>query len=138
VAAEPSPLAVRDRLDEIVDPCSEARGTDISIVEMGLLKRIEIDDGAVRIELRITSPSCMMVGYFIEQANERVGSLPGVESVTLETDAGLSWNDGLLSEDAKKRRERHQRALAERYRRERDAKPVPTAAVSSKESTTGR
>jgi metal-sulfur cluster biosynthetic enzyme len=115
---EPSPLAVRERLDDIVDPCSEARGTDISIVEMGLLKRIEIDEGAVHVELRITSPSCMMVGYFIEQAQRRVGTLEGVEEVTLSTDAGLSWTDDMMAESAKRRRREHQQALAERYEAE--------------------
>lgn len=112
------PLAVREKLDGIVDPCSEARGTDISIVEMGLLKRIEVDGGAVHVELRITSPSCMMVGYFIEQAQERVGALPGVEEVTLSTDAGLAWREEMMADSAKERRREHQAALAERYRRE--------------------
>ena len=118
---EPSPLAVREKLDEIVDPCSEARGTDISIVEMGLLKRIEVDGGTVHVELRITSPSCMMVGYFIEQAQERVGALEGVEEVTLSTDAGMRWTDDMMAESAKERRREHQRALAERYEQERPA-----------------
>jgi metal-sulfur cluster biosynthetic enzyme len=122
---DPSPLAVRERLDEIVDPCSEARGTDISIVEMGLLKKIEIDDGTVHVELRITSPSCMMVGYFIEQAQERVGGLPGVEEVTLSTDAGLSWRDEMMSEGAKERRRKHQQALAEQYEKGETAAAVP-------------
>lgn len=128
MSAEPSPLAVRNRLDQIVDPCSEARGTDISIVEMGLLKKIKIEDGTVHIELRITSPSCMMVGYFIEQANERVGSLPGVDDVTLETDAGLSWREEMMSEDAKEQRREHQQALSDRYHEEQGATataPVP-------------
>ena len=115
---DPSPLAVREQLDDIVDPCSEARGTDISIVEMGLLKSIEVRDGEVHIDLRITSPSCMMVGYFIEQAQERVGSLEGVEEVTLSTDAGMDWREEMMSEDALERRAEHQQALADRYEEE--------------------
>lgn len=117
--SEPDPLAVREQLDEIIDPCSEARGTEISIVEMGLLKRIEVEDDTVHIELRITSPSCMMVGYFIEQAQERVGGLAGVEEVTLSTDAGMRWTDDMMAESAKERRREHQRLLAERYEQER-------------------
>lgn len=124
MGAKPSPLAVRDELDEIVDPCSEARGTDISIVEMGLLRKIEIEDGTVHIELRITSPSCMMVGYFIEQAQERVGTLPGVEDVTLETDAGFNWRDDMMAPEAKERRRTHQQALAEKYSGEQPQTPV--------------
>lgn len=129
-SSEPDPLAVREELDGIIDPCSEARGTDISIVEMGLLRKIEIDDGVVEIELRITSPSCMMVGYFIEQANERVGALPGVEEVTLETDAGFSWRDDMMAEEAKERRHKHQAALAERYRNERESTAARAASIS--------
>jgi metal-sulfur cluster biosynthetic enzyme len=128
--SEPSALAVREKLDRIVDPCSEARGTDISIVEMGLLKRIEIEEGVVDVELRITSPSCMMVGYFIEQANERVGTLPGVEEVNLRTDAGLSWREGMMSETAKERRREHQAALAERYGQQADLAATRAAPVS--------
>ena len=115
---DPSPLAVREQLDDIVDPCSEARGTDISIVEMGLLKSIEVADRQVHIDLRITSPSCMMVGYFIEEAQKRVGSLDGVEEVTLETDAGMDWREEMMSEDALARRALHQQALADRYEEE--------------------
>lgn len=124
MATDLSPLAVREELDEIIDPCSEARGTNISIVEMGLLRKIEINDGTVHIELRITSPSCMMVGYFIEQAQERVGTLPGVDEVTLETDAGFNWRDDMMAPEAKERRRNHQQALAEKYEAEQTAPSV--------------
>jgi metal-sulfur cluster biosynthetic enzyme len=58
----------------------------------------------------------MMVGYFIEEAEARVGALDGVEEVTLSTDAGLSWREDMMSEAALDRRAEHQAALAERYR----------------------
>lgn len=128
-----SALAVRERLDEIVDPCAEARGTDISIVGMGLLKSIEVDGGSVHVELRITSPSCMMVGYFIEEAQARVGSMEGVEEVTLSTDAGISWREDMMSAEAKARREEHQAALAERYRAEREAREASGGTVTAAE-----
>ncbi|WP_336327866.1 metal-sulfur cluster assembly factor [Halovenus sp. HT40] len=111
-------LQARNRLDEIVDPCSEARGTDISIVEMGLLKSIDVSDGHVHIDLRITSPSCMMVGYFIEQAEKRVGALDGVEEVTLTTDAGMDWREEMMAESALEQRQEHQQALADKYKQE--------------------
>jgi len=88
---------------------------------MGLLKKIEIDDGTVNIELRITSPSCMMVGYFIEEANKRVGRWEGVNDVQLETDAGFSWREEMMSDTAKQSREEHQQVLAEQYRKEQSA-----------------
>ena len=97
---------------------------------MGLLRKIEIDEGVVHIELRITSPSYMMVGYFIEQADEWVGSLPGVEEVTLETDGGLSWREDMMAEEAMTRRRKHQAAVAERYRQEQSAPSGQTVSAS--------
>lgn len=94
---------------------------------MGLLKRIEIEEGTVHIELRITSPSCMMIGYFIEQAQDRVGELEGVEEVTLETDAGMQWRDDMMTPEAKRRRREHQQALADRY----ESSEQPPASVSA-------
>lgn len=125
-------LQARNRLDEIVDPCSEARGTDISIVEMGLLKSVDVSDGHVHIDLRITSPSCMMVGYFIEQAEKRVGALDGVEEVTLTTDAGMDWREEMMAESALEQRREHQQALADKYKQEQSdseaqAQSVPIA-----------
>lgn len=122
-------LQARNRLDEIVDPCSEARGTDISIVEMGLLKSIEVSDGHVHIDLRITSPSCMMVGYFIEQAEQRVGALDGVEEVTLSTDAGMTWREEMMAEEALEQRQEHQQALADKYQQEQTDSETPAPSI---------
>lgn len=85
---------------------------------MGLLKSIDVSDGHVHIDLRITSPSCMMVGYFIEQAEKRVGALDGVEEVTLSTDAGMDWREEMMAESALEQRQEHQQALADKYKRE--------------------
>ena len=42
----------------------------------------------------------MMVGNFVEQAQRHVGTLLGVEELMLETDAGFSWRDEIVSETA--------------------------------------
>jgi metal-sulfur cluster biosynthetic enzyme len=60
----------------------------------------------------------MMVGYFIEQAEQRVGSLDDVEEVTLSTDAGMNWREEMMAEQALEQRREHQQALADRYKQE--------------------
>lgn len=71
-------------LDEIKDPCSLAAGTPLGLAEMGLVKEIRIGvDGAVAVNLRLTSPFCHMIGFFKTEAIARIGRLPGVVSVTL-------------------------------------------------------
>ena len=96
---------VRDALREVVDPCSTATGSNLDIVEMGLVKNIQVNDGDVRVEMRLTTPACHMVPYFIEEIEERVGALSGVESVEVETDDGMGWNTEMMSEEAKEKRQ---------------------------------
>lgn len=100
-----SEARVRDALREIVDPCSAANGSNLDIVEMGLLKSVEIDKGDVRVKMHLTTPACHMVPYFIEEIEERVGALSGVESVEVETDDGMEWNEDMMSEEAKGKRQ---------------------------------
>ena len=96
---------IRDALRGIVDPCSAANGSNLDIVEMGLVKNIQVNDGDVRVEMRLTTPACHMVPYFIEEIEERVGALSGVESVEVETDDGMEWNTEMMSEEAKEKRQ---------------------------------
>lgn len=98
--------AVHAVLDTIIDPCSAANGTDLSIVEMGLLDDIRIQDGHVDVDLMVTSPMCTMIPYFIKEIRRDVGELDGVESVEVAADNGLEWVPSMMSDDAKERRRR--------------------------------
>lgn len=111
----PSQVAVRRRLRRVVDPCSAARGLDHDVIEMGLLDGIEIDGRDVTVHLRLTTPACLMVTNFVEQLDEHVGSLPDVDSVSLETDAGLNWRPDDMSERARAERGEYLDRLEERY-----------------------
>ena len=112
---------VCERLREVVDPCSAATGSNLDIVEMGLVKSVDVDDGHVDVEMRLTSPMCHMVPYFYEEVESGVGDLDGVGSVELDTDAGFEWSDELLSEDAKRKRQAVLDEQAARYEAERSA-----------------
>ncbi|SEH17226.1 Metal-sulfur cluster biosynthetic enzyme [Natronorubrum sediminis] len=107
---------ILERLDEIVDPCSAANGTDLSIVSMGLIEEIDIDGSHVTVSMHLTTPFCMQIPFFIDEVEDRVGSLEGVESVTLETDSGIEWSQDMMSEDACRKREQRTQARADRYR----------------------
>jgi metal-sulfur cluster biosynthetic enzyme len=107
---EPQPIdqlrsSIRARIDEIGDPCSVATGTPMGLVEMGLIKQVDIDpDGAVRVDMRLTSPSCYQLGYFSTEIERRVGALPGVSGVEVTYDRGLDWTPSMMSSEAKERR----------------------------------
>lgn len=114
-AEPPTPGAVRERLRSVVDPCSAAVGTDIDVVELGLIEAVTVEGNAVTVSMRLTSPGCLMVEYFAREVDEAVGALPGVERVTLETDAGFEWHRGMMESSARAKRQRRRRKLRERY-----------------------
>ncbi|OLZ39167.1 hypothetical protein A6E15_17300 [Natrinema saccharevitans] len=106
---------IRERLDEVVDPCSAANGTDLSIIEMGLLDAVDIDEGHVTVSMRLTTPFCMQLPYFVEEIDERVGAIEGVTSVTLETDEGVDWHTGMMAEEAQQQRQKRKAARRAEY-----------------------
>src|SRR4051794_15361136 len=107
-----SEAAVLGCLNTIGDPCSAAHGQSMGIVDMGLIERLAIDPaGHVEIRIRLTSPCCGMVGYFIEEAKSRVGALAGVADVAVEADHGLDWSPSMMSEEAQRRRRARLRSL---------------------------
>jgi len=76
MSTPPSPAEVLDALRPIVDP---DLGKDI--VELGFVKNLQIDGGAVSFEIELTTPACPVKAEFEKAARERVLALPGVERV---------------------------------------------------------
>lgn len=120
--ADATEARVRDALREVVDPCSAATGSCLDVVQMGLVKRVGVEDGAdgahVEIDLRLTTPMCHQVPYFYEAIEGTVGDLEGVASATLATDHGMEWTEDMLSEEAKRKRQAVFEDQEARYRRE--------------------
>ena len=87
----------------IVHPCSAATGMPLSIVDMGLVRHVEIDGDEVRVELRLTSTLCHQVPYFLMEIEHPVGAVDGVRSVTCDHDLGLERTPALISPTASAR-----------------------------------
>ncbi len=101
----PSREEVLACLDKVMDPCSAASASPMSIVEMGLIRDLQIgDDGRILVGLRLTSPSCYMVSYMATHARQYIGALAGVSHVEVEADAGLDWDPSMIAPAAAERR----------------------------------
>src|SRR5581483_8647633 len=92
----PSREQVLACLDRVIDPCSAASASPMSIVEMGLIRELRItDDGDVAVSLRLSSPSCYMVSYMASHAKQYISELPGVRHIEVDADAGLDWDPSM-------------------------------------------
>lgn len=99
---------VMQQLGNVVCPCATAEGySEYGIDDMGLVKSIEKDGDELHINLRLTGPGCMKIGYLRDRIHEQVTQLPEIKSVTVTTDKGLEWRPDMMSEEFKEvRREK--------------------------------
>ena len=82
-------------LELIEDPCSISAGVPLSIRDMGLVEDVNLSPkGDVSIVLRLSSPGCLMGGFYFEpQIAKRVGEIPGVASVSISFGDPLTWSE---------------------------------------------
>lgn len=82
-ATAPSPQAISAALDQIIDP-----ELGRSLTQLGLIRQIDIEGGAVHIDLQLTSPSCPYADEFIARIKKNVQTVAGVNEVEVE----LVWS----------------------------------------------
>lgn len=104
-------------LNGIHDPCSVASGTPTGLVDMGLVKTVNVGPaGDVEILLRLTSPFCEMIGFLKSEVLAQIEGLPGCASVAVSSDSGLDWSVDKMSVHAQQERVKHLELLGIRRR----------------------
>jgi metal-sulfur cluster biosynthetic enzyme len=92
---------VRDALRDVVDP--EA---GINIVELGLIYRIEVVEGAgqtVGVDLTMTSPTCPMGDMILDDARRAIESvLPAGYALDLQLVWEPAWRPEFMSDQARR------------------------------------
>lgn len=74
----------------------------VDIYELGLIYAVEIaDDGKVKVEMTLTTPSCPSAQELPSQVEEAVRAVPGVTDVNVEVVWDPPWDQSRMSEDAR-------------------------------------
>jgi metal-sulfur cluster biosynthetic enzyme len=95
--------AVRQALENVVDPCAIATGVPISLADMGLIKELSRSGGEVTLVLRLTSPICWQAANIMSAVERAVMTVPGVRSVNCTLDPGVEWMPSMMSAGARER-----------------------------------
>lgn len=99
--------AIRAQLDEVLDPCSTFTDRPQSIVDLGLVDGVTIEDGDVTVSLLPTNQLCMYIPHMSEDIETKVSELPAVDSVSVETVADKVWTQDRMTDDASREREEY-------------------------------
>ncbi len=90
---------VMEALSECYDP--EIRG--VSIVDLGLVYDVQIEDGNVNVKMTLTTPGCGMARYITEDARQKIAELEGVKDVTVEIVWDPPWHPNMMNDETKKK-----------------------------------
>jgi metal-sulfur cluster biosynthetic enzyme len=91
--------AIRDALRTVYDPCCRERG--ISIVDMGLVRSIDLGDGRPRVELILTSGWCPFASRVLDEVRQKVQPWSRTGEVAVEVTWDEPWTMDRLSAEAR-------------------------------------
>ena len=74
----------------------------VNIYDLGLIYKIDVkDDATVDIDMTFTAPTCPAADFILEDVRQKVDSLEGVKSATVNLVFEPAWDQSMLSEEAK-------------------------------------
>lgn len=92
---------ILDALRAVTDPCCRELG--ISVVDMGVVRSVEVEDGRAQVELILTTGWCPFMNRLVEEVEARVASVPGVTSAEVDLCWEEPWTSDRLSADARRK-----------------------------------
>ncbi len=85
---------VREALVNVMDP--ELR---MSIMELGLVYGVDVNDGMVKVTYTLTSPACPMGPVIDGQIHDVLLDLPGIKDVNTEMTLTPPWDPKTMASD---------------------------------------
>ena len=97
---------IREKANEIHDPCGLAQGAAIGLVDMGLIRCLQArpnSDGhwTVDLTLRFTSPGCLYFSYF-EDRLTAAAVIEGIE-LNIQWDERFDWTPNDMAATARRK-----------------------------------
>lgn len=92
----PTVDAARDLLTGVIDP-----EIGIDIVNLGLLRSVELSGGEVRVEFTVTTPACPLSSYIENEIRSCLWQLPGVTAIEVECVYQPPWTPNDMSGSAR-------------------------------------
>lgn len=78
MALSPTPNQIYAMLDQVMDP-----ELNHSLVELGMIRDIDIDEGRVQIELQLTTPHCPFAGEIEERIRSVLMEMDSINEVAI-------------------------------------------------------
>jgi metal-sulfur cluster biosynthetic enzyme len=81
------PMWARDALAGVYDPCCREKG--ISVLDMGLVRSVQVEGGVAKVELLLTSGWCPFAAGVLTEVKEQILGQPGIS----DADVSIVWDE---------------------------------------------
>jgi metal-sulfur cluster biosynthetic enzyme len=92
--------AVMEALSSVYDPCCQEKG--LSVVDMGLVRRVDLGGDQPRVELLLTTGWCPFAANLVGEISKAVAALPGMAATRVEIVWDEPWTTDRLSDKARR------------------------------------
>lgn len=74
----------------------------VNVYDLGLIYKIDLqDDGEAIIDMTLTAPNCPAADFIMEDVRQKIESVEGVTSATVNLVFEPEWDKNMMSEEAK-------------------------------------
>ena len=74
----------------------------VNVYDLGLIYKIDVaEEGEVSIDMTLTAPNCPAADFIMEDVRQKVESIEGVNSATINLVFEPEWDKDMMSEEAK-------------------------------------
>ena len=74
----------------------------VNVYDLGLIYKIDVsDNGEVALDMTLTAPNCSAADFIMEDIRQKVESVEGVTSATINLVFEPEWDKDMMSEEAK-------------------------------------
>lgn len=74
----------------------------VNVFDLGLIYKIDVaDNGEVVIDMTLTAPNCPAADFIMEDIRQKIESIDGVTSATINLVFEPEWDKDMMTEEAK-------------------------------------
>lgn len=73
----------------------------VNVYDLGLIYKIEIENGVAHIDMTLTAPNCPAADFIIDDIRMKVESIEGIERADVQLVFEPEWSQDMMSEEAK-------------------------------------
>ena len=74
----------------------------VNVYDLGLIHKIDVsDNGEVVLDMTLTAPNCPAADFIMEDIRQKIESVEGVNSATINLVFEPEWDKDMMSEEAK-------------------------------------